>query len=151
MISQPITTRVAPRSGRQDADRRRSRPLTRVATLAIDDVPLSQAAGRAEHRPEPVPDVPAVPEEVARLIDLAGHRFRRAGLLSRPWTGPAELLTEMERLLETPLNGALSEPDRNLCRMALREAGLRLTAWPRRQRIAGLLEATYAWLGETHA
>lgn len=88
-----------------------------------------------------------LPDDVARLLELVGNRVQRAGLLTQAWPDETALLASLSRLSETPLNGALGDEERLLCRMALREAQLRLTAWPRQETALELIYKVYVWLG----
>lgn len=78
------------------------------------------------------------------MIDLVACRLQRAGLAADE---SRSTLEGIDLLTRAPLNGALTEQEQALCRMALREAALRLTAWPNQQHAISLISRAYAWMG----
>lgn len=138
MMTQPTLTPTSRRGGnsRGASHDPRRRP--------VKDSESPARRGKAAAAPD---DAPALPEDVAGLVELVALRLRRAGILVAPPRSGLSPLTAVSLAVESPLNGALSDEEGALCRMALREASLRLTAWPRMEEARARLTRAYIWLG----
>ena len=92
-----------------------------------------------------MPMPPSSPD-VTGLLRLVGRTLQGAGVAFTPRDDLGGLLQELA-LVSASSGVKMSEPERSLCRMALREAHLLLTSRSTRSDAAEVVRGAYEWMG----